>query len=93
VRADLLRNRVKVRPFAGIEFGMNEFTIDANFKGAAAGRDQLGSHAGRFPNASRQTGGFWFVISDRAVFDRYFRFHACLLHLPYAMCPRGCCRG
>jgi hypothetical protein len=36
---DLLRERVKIRPFAGLEFGVNEFTIDANFKGTAAGRD------------------------------------------------------
>jgi hypothetical protein len=79
MRANLLRDRVEVGPVAGVEFRVDEFTVDANFEGTAAGLDQFWSHAGCFTNASRQTGGFRFVISDRAVFDRYFRFHACLL--------------
>jgi hypothetical protein len=76
MRSDLRGNRVEIGPLAGLEFGVDEFTVDANFEGTAAGRDQPGSHARRFTNASRQTGGFRFVVSDRAVFDRYFRFHA-----------------
>jgi hypothetical protein len=33
-------------------------------------------HARRFTNESRQPGGFRFVVSSCAVFDRYLRFHA-----------------
>ena len=93
MRSNLLRDRVKVRPFAGLELGMNEFIVDANFEGTAAGRDQLGIHARRFMNESRQPGSFRFVVSDRAVFDRYLRFHAHLLYLPDAIRPRPRCRG
>ena len=93
MRSDLRGDRVEIRPLAGLEFGVDEFTVDANFEGTAARRDQQGSHAGCFTNASRQTGGFRFVVSDRAVFDRYFRFHACLLYPLYAMRPRLSCRA
>jgi len=55
---------------------VDEFTVDANFEGTAAGRDQFGIHAGRFPNESRQPGSFRFVVSDRAIFDRDLGFHA-----------------
>jgi hypothetical protein len=75
VRFDLLRDRVKVRPFAGFEFGVNEFTVDANFKGTAAGRDQPWLHARRFLNESGQPGRLRLVVSVGAVFDRYFWFH------------------
>ena len=93
MRPDLLRDRVKVRPFAGFKFGVNEFTIDANFKGTAAGRDQLGIHARRFLNESGQPGRFRFVVSVGAVLDCYFRFHAPLLHLLNAIRLRLFCRG
>ncbi len=93
MRSDLLRDRVEIRPLAGLEFGVDEFTVDANFEGTAARRDQPGSHARRLTNTSRQPGGFRFVVSDRAVFDRHFRFHARLLYLRYAMRPRLRCRG
>ncbi len=93
MRSDLRGNRVEIGPLAGFEFGVDEFTVDAYFEGTTAGRDQPGSHAGGLTNASRQTGGFRFVISDRAVFDRYFRFHARLLYLLYAMRPRLRCRA
>ena len=93
MRSDLRGNRVEIGPLAGLEFGVNEFTVDANFEGTAAGRDQPGSHARGLTNESRQTGGFRFVISDRAVFDRYFRFHARLLYLSNAIRPRRRCRG
>ena len=93
MRSDLRGNRVEIGPLANLEFGVDEFTVDANFEGTAAGRDQPGSHAGRFTNASRQTGGFRFVVSVRAVFDRYLWFHARLLHLPDANRPPLPCRG
>ena len=92
MRSDLRGNRVEIGPLAGFEFGVDEFTVDAYFEGTTAGRNQPGSHAGGLTNASRQTGGFRFVVSVRAVFDRYFRFHACLLYLLYAMRPRLRCR-
>ena len=82
MRSDLRGDRVEIRPLAGLEFGVDEFTVDAYFEGTAAGRDQPGSRARALTNASRQTGGFRFVISDRAVFDRYFRFHVGLLIFP-----------
>src|SRR5207248_8509076 len=86
-RLNLRGDRVEIWPLAGLEFGVDEFTVDANFEGTAAGRDQPGSHARGLANASRQTGSFRFVVSDRAVFDRYFRFHARLLYLP-TLCAR-----
>jgi hypothetical protein len=62
---------------------VDEFTVDANFEGTAAGRDQFGIHADRFTNESRQTGSFRFVVSDRAIFDRDLGFHAGLLPAKY----------
>ena len=82
MRFNLSRDPVKIRPLAGLELGVNEFTIDANFKGTAAGRDQLRIHARRFLNESGQPGRFRFVVSVGAVLDRYFFLHACLPYLP-----------
>jgi len=76
---NLLGDRVEIGPLAGFEFGVDEFTVDANFEGTATGRDQFGIHAGCFTNESRQPGSFRFVISDRAIFDRDLCFHAGLL--------------
>ena len=87
MRFDLLRDRVEIGPLSRFKFGVDEFIVDANFEGTAAGRYQPGSHARRFTNESRQTGRFRFVISDRAVFDRYFRFHTRLLIFPM-LCVR-----
>jgi hypothetical protein len=81
VRFDLLGDRVKVRPFAGLEFGVNEFTIDADFKGTAAGRNQPGIDARGFVNESGQPGRFRFVVSVGAILDRYFWLHTRLLCL------------
>jgi hypothetical protein len=92
-RSDLSRNRVEIGPFSRFQFGVDEFIFDANFEGAAAGRDQPGIDARRFTNESRQPDGFRFVISGRAVFDRYLRFHARLLHLPDVIRPPLPCRG
>src|SRR5205814_9379248 len=93
LRSDLRGERVELGPLAGLELGLDDFTVDAISEDSAAGRDHPGSHARRFTNAGRQTGGFRFVISDRAVFDRYFRFHARLLYLRYVMHQRLQCRG
>ena len=68
---------VKIRPVAGIEFGMDELAIGANFEGAAARRNQgeRFDSLAEFENFSRQTDGLRRVVSNDAVFDRYFGFH------------------
>ena len=74
---DRLDNLVEVRPFACIEFGMEQFAIGANLKGAAA----RGNQRERFDalaelkNFGRQTDGFRRVVSNNAVFDRYLGLH------------------
>ena len=92
-RLNLAGDRVEIGPLSRFEFGVDEFIFDANFEGATAGRDQLGIHARRFTNESRQPSGFRFVVSDHAIFDRYLRFHARLLHLRHAIRPPLPCRG
>ena len=73
-RADDL---IEVRPVAGVEFGMEEFAIGANFEGATARRDErerLDTLA-EFKNLGRQTDGLGRVVSNHTIFDRYFGFH------------------
>jgi hypothetical protein len=36
---DRLNDLVEIRPLAGLEFGMEQFAIGANFEGAAARRE------------------------------------------------------
>jgi hypothetical protein len=72
---------VEVRPIAGIEFGMEKFSICANLKCSAARRNEserLDALA-EFENFGRQTDGLGRVVSNYAVFDRYFGFHLVLL--------------
>ena len=77
---DLLCDRVEIRPLAGLELGVNEFTIDANFKSAAVGRNELHRiNPGGFANRGCQTGSPRFVVSDRAIFDRNVCLHRELL--------------
>jgi hypothetical protein len=72
---------VEVGPFAGVDFGVEQFAIGADFESAAARghererRDPIAE----FENLSRQTDGFRGVISDRAVFDPDVDFHRVLL--------------
>jgi hypothetical protein len=55
---------------------MNEFTVDANFKSTSAGGDQFHRlDPSNVANFGRQTGGSWFIVSNRAVFDRDACFH------------------
>jgi hypothetical protein len=66
-----LNDLVEIRPFAGIEFGMEQFAIGANFEGTAARRNQhkrLDALA-EFENFGRQTDGLRRVVSNDAVFD------------------------
>ena len=68
---DRLNDLVEIRPFAGIEFGMEQFAIGANFEGTAARRNQhkrLDALA-EFENFGRQTDGLRRVVSNDAVFD------------------------
>jgi hypothetical protein len=74
---DRRNNGVEVRPIAGIEFGMEQFVIGANLESAAARwnqRKRLNALA-ELKNFGRQTDGLRRVVSNDAVFDRYFGFH------------------
>jgi hypothetical protein len=68
---------VKVRPIAGIELGMEEFAISANFKCAAArwNQGQRFNAVGEFEDFRRQTDGLGGVVSNHAVLDRDLNFH------------------
>ena len=68
---DRLNDLVEVRPLAGLEFGMEQFAIGANFEGAAARRNQrkrLDALA-EFESFGRQTDGLRRIVSNDAVFD------------------------
>jgi hypothetical protein len=68
---DRFNDVVEIRPLAGLEFGMEQFAIGANFKGAAARgnqRKRLDALA-EFENFGRQTDGLRRVVSNDAVFD------------------------
>jgi hypothetical protein len=74
---DRLDDGVEVRPVAGVEFGMEQFTIGANLEGAAARgneRERLDALA-ELKNFGRQTDGLRRVVSNDAVFDRDLGFH------------------
>ena len=68
---DCLNDFVEIRPLAGLEFGMEQFAIGANFEGAAARRNQgkRFDALAKFENFRRQTDGFRRVVSNDAVFD------------------------
>jgi len=70
-------NLVEVRPVAGIEFGMEQFAIGANFKSAAARRNERERFDAfaEFKNFGRQTDGLRRVVSNDAIFDRDFGLH------------------
>ena len=63
---------------------MDKFAIGANFEGATARRNEgerLDPLA-EFKNLGRQTDGLRRVVSNHAVFDRYFGLHFELLSNP-----------
>ena len=72
---DLADDSVEVGPVSGIEFGMEQFAIGANFKSAAARRNERERFDAfaEFKNFGRQTDGLGRVVSNHAVFDRDFR--------------------
>jgi hypothetical protein len=68
---DRLNDLVEIRPLTGLEFGMEQFAIGANFESAAARwnqRKRLDALA-EFENFGRQTDGLRRVVSNDAVFD------------------------
>jgi hypothetical protein len=69
---------VEIRPVAGIEFGVEQFAIGANFKSAAARRNERERFDAfaEFKNFGRQTDGLRRVVSNDAIFDRDFGFHS-----------------
>jgi hypothetical protein len=72
---------------------MNEFTIDANFKSAAARRNEFDRvNPRRLANFGRQTGSPRLIVSDRAVLDGDVCFHSELLRLNN-ICSDATCRG
>ena len=72
---------VEIRPVAGVEFGMDEFAIGANFERATARRTERERRdaLAEFQNLGRQTDGLRRVVSNHAIFDRYLGFHFELL--------------
>ena len=80
---DLRDHCVEIWPFAGVEFGMERFAIGADFEGTAArwNQGERCDAIAEFENLSRQTDGFWGVVSNRAVFDSHFGLHLKLLSM------------
>ncbi len=78
---DLRDDGVEVRPLAGIEFGMEDFAIEADFEGAAArwNEGERRDPIAEVENLSRQTDGFRCVVSNAAILDPDFGFHRSLL--------------
>ena len=66
-----LNDLVEVRPLTGVEFGMEQFAIGANFEGTAARRNQRKRFdpLAELENFGRQTDGLRRVVSNDAVFD------------------------
>ena len=78
---NLPNERVEIRPFAGIEFGVERFAIGADFEGAAArwNEGERRDPIAELENLSRQTDGFRRVVSNAAILDPDFGFHRTLL--------------
>jgi hypothetical protein len=74
---DGLEDRARLRKLAGLQFGINLFPIDAHFKRAAPRRHQAQRTQALFEAQKffRQTDGFGFIVSSRAVFDCDFGGH------------------
>src|SRR5262249_55916282 len=68
---------VEIGPVAGVELGMEEFAIGANFKCAAARRNQgqRFDAVAEFENLRRQTDGLGRIVSNHAILDRDLDFH------------------
>ena len=87
---DLLNDLVEIGPVAGIEFGMEQFAIGADFESAAARRNERErfNAFAEFKNLGRQTDGLRRVVSNHAIFDRHLSFHLELLSNLNRILPR-----
>jgi hypothetical protein len=86
---DLADDVTEVGPITGIEFGMEQFAISANFKSASTRRDERERFDAfaEFKNFGRQTDGLRRVVSNHAVFDRDVSLH------PACSFPKKMVRG
>jgi len=68
---DRLNDVIEIRPLTGLEFGMEQFAIGANFKSTAARWNQRKRFdaLAEIENFGRQTDGLRRVVSNDAVFD------------------------
>ena len=78
---DLPNDVVEVRPLASGELGMEHFAIEGDFKSAATrwNEGESTDAIAEFENLGRRTDGLRRVISDHAILDPDFGFHATLL--------------
>lgn len=76
-RANCFDDLIEIREVAGLALGKDAFPINADFEHAATRGDEFDRSQPlfEFEKFDRQTDGFRFVISGRAIFDREFRFH------------------
>ena len=74
---DGFENGVRLGELSRLQFGIYLMPIDAYLEGATTRRDQIQRTDSLFKCQKffRQTDGFWFVVSGRAVLDCYFRTH------------------
>lgn len=74
---------VEVGPFAGLELGVELFTIGGDFEGAAARWDkgERRDPVAEVEYLGRQTDGLRGVVSNHAILDPDFGFHRSLLSL------------
>ncbi len=69
---DFFKNLARIREPARFELGENEFTIDFDIEDPVSPGDQLGLNSQTLTQFIRQTGGFGFVVSYRAIMDLNF---------------------
>jgi hypothetical protein len=77
VLLEVAQNGVRLGELPRGFLAVKALAIDADFEGAACGRHQLQRTQTQLEREYlfRQTDGFGFVVSDRAIFDDDFRFH------------------
>lgn len=68
---DLADDGIELGPLTRIEFGMEQFSIGADFESASARRNegQRFDAIAEFKNFGRQTDGLRRVVSNDAIFD------------------------
>ncbi len=74
---------IEIGPFSSLQLGMDELAVSVDLKRAPT-RGSEGERFDSLPefeNFCRQTDGLRRVISNHAVFNRYFGFHLVLLFI------------